>query len=115
MKPELKQRWVEALRSGEYQQGFEKLKRSDTEDGVCQLCVVGVLADLLVKEGYGEWINDMFYCLDDKKLMTYKLIPELLAKVGLTATQARSLYSANDNKVSFDRLADYIEETISGD
>jgi len=40
--PELKQTWLEALRSGEYQQGKGKLERVDNE-----CCCLGVLCNVL--------------------------------------------------------------------
>lgn len=50
MNPEIKQRWLTALRSGEYKQGFSRLclKNSDNEDTYCCL---GVLCELAVQDG----------------------------------------------------------------
>lgn len=45
MNPEIKQRWVAALRSGEYKQAHHKL--ADAHGGYCCL---GVLCDLYAKE-----------------------------------------------------------------
>jgi len=50
MKPEIKARWVEALRSGKYEQGRGAL-RSDTN----QFCCLGVLCDLYAKETGEKW------------------------------------------------------------
>lgn len=49
MNPAVKAAWVEALRSGEYQQTNGKLR---DDKGFCCL---GVLCDLAVKEGIGTW------------------------------------------------------------
>lgn len=46
MNPEIKKRWVAALRSGEYEQGKGRLV---TEDG--KFCCLGVLCDLAVGDG----------------------------------------------------------------
>jgi hypothetical protein len=46
MNPEIKQRWVEALRSGEYKQTREELY-----DGNGGYCCLGVLCDLAIKDG----------------------------------------------------------------
>lgn len=56
MKPEIKKKWVDALRSGEYEQGKWKLTRiDDYTDSIGQgkerFCVLGVLCDLAVKDG----------------------------------------------------------------
>jgi hypothetical protein len=43
--PEIKERWLEALRSGEYKQG-RKLLSSVAEDGTVSYCCLGVLCEL---------------------------------------------------------------------
>lgn len=51
MKPEIKAKWVEALRSGEYKQGKHKLAGDD----LTEFCCLGVLCDI-VKEDMGlDW------------------------------------------------------------
>lgn len=45
MNPEVKTLWIEALKSGEYRQGREYLRKGDT------YCCLGVLCDLAVKAG----------------------------------------------------------------
>lgn len=50
LKPEIKQRWVEALRSGEYKKGKYQLKNSYGE-----FCCLGVLCDLHSKETGENW------------------------------------------------------------
>lgn len=45
MNEDVKRQWMAALRSGEYEQGYERLK----EDG--RFCCLGVLCDLAVKAG----------------------------------------------------------------
>lgn len=51
MNPEIKAQWDAALRSGEYQQTQGWLR---TDEGYCCL---GVLTDLAVKAGIGEWVE----------------------------------------------------------
>jgi hypothetical protein len=52
MNPEVKQKWIEALKSGEYKKGDGTLKTSDNE-----YCCLGVLCDVFHKEtGRGEWL-----------------------------------------------------------
>lgn len=50
MNPQVKEKWLNALRSGEYEQATGKLK---TPQGFCCL---GVLTDLYVKEKNQDWI-----------------------------------------------------------
>jgi hypothetical protein len=54
MNQEIKKLWIDALTSGDYQQGRLRLR---TVDG--RYCCLGVLCDLYRKEtGHGEWINE---------------------------------------------------------
>lgn len=43
-------RWVDALRSGEYEQGRNRLAQQ-TQDGRVEYCCLGVLCELAVKDG----------------------------------------------------------------
>jgi hypothetical protein len=47
--PDIKARWLAALRSGQYQQGQKYLKVND------RFCCLGVLCDLAVEDGVAEW------------------------------------------------------------
>lgn len=49
MNTEVKQKWIDALRSGKYDQGSEKLR------SVQGYCCLGVLCDLYSKEQGSEW------------------------------------------------------------
>lgn len=49
LKPEIKQKWLDALRSGEYEQGEGYLRYND------KYCCLGVLTDLYLKETNKEW------------------------------------------------------------
>ncbi len=49
MNPEVKQKWIGALRSGKYEQGTEKLR------SVSGYCCLGVLCDLYAQEHNIEW------------------------------------------------------------
>jgi hypothetical protein len=53
MNSEIKAQWVAALRSGDYQQGQKSLRTLKDE-----FCCLGVLSDLYVKGGEGEWVYD---------------------------------------------------------
>lgn len=50
MKPEIKEKWIEALTSGEYEQGRKALRTPDNK-----YCCLGVLCDLAVKAGIAKW------------------------------------------------------------
>ena len=49
MNPQIKQKWVDALRSGEYQQTKGRLRKED------KFCCLGVLCDLYGKENNVKW------------------------------------------------------------
>lgn len=49
MNSKIKEAWINALRSGEYNQGREKLRGADG------FCCLGVLCDLYAKEHNTEW------------------------------------------------------------
>ena len=49
MNPEVKQKWIDALRSGDYEQGSEKLR------SVTGYCCLGVLCDLYAREHDTQW------------------------------------------------------------
>lgn len=104
---DLKTKWIEALRSGEYKQGKHSLQKED------KFCCLGVLCKVmdLPTEDYDvdsdepypkEWIGRS------------KKIPEFLQ--GETdITEALSLMNdgdKNQSALSFNEIADYIEEEL---
>lgn len=57
MKPEVKEAWINALRSGEYKQGRGTLHQRGTEDregAPDKFCCLGVLCDLAYRDGVVE-------------------------------------------------------------
>lgn len=56
LKPEVKEKFLKALRSGEYIQGKNYL-RMKGEDGVTRHCCLGVLGELYQKETENEFAN----------------------------------------------------------
>lgn len=50
MNPQVKEKWIDALRSGKYEQGTEKLR------GYEGYCCLGVLCDLYAQEQNKEWV-----------------------------------------------------------
>lgn len=52
MNPEIKSKWLAALRSGEYKQGKGQLRKEDN------FCCLGVLCDLHAKETEQKWEVD---------------------------------------------------------
>ena len=59
MNPEIKKRWIDALKSGDYKQGTESLCCNDS------FCCLGVLCDLYIQDTKnGEWFS---YSVDEYK------------------------------------------------
>jgi len=118
--------WIDALRSGEYKQITGKLK---SKEGFCCL---GVLTDLYVKEGYGEWTEHLsvisgasHYQMSEFSGM---LCSEVQNWVGLrhfgggmheirpdNPSEPNNLYMMNDiDGKSFEEIADVIESEPPG-
>lgn len=57
LKPDVKNQWLAALRSGEYEQGKGVLRRVGTS-GNKEYCCLGVLCELAVRSGVGQWEDD---------------------------------------------------------
>ncbi len=108
MNQEIKARWIEALRSGEYQQGYENLYHCG------KFCCLGVLTDLYIKEHNLQWNQE------SADLWNFEteggVLPRSVQKwadldvpnptiLGNRATDHNGNYNA-----SFDDIANYIEE-----
>ena len=108
MNPIVKQKWVDALRSGEYKQGSTILRSLNNE-----FCCLGVLCDIYQKE-HGDLSIDSreyYYRYNGHN----SLLPQ---KVGLWANidevgrykLNNTLVADNDNGKTFEEIADIIEE-----
>jgi hypothetical protein len=95
----LKERWVAALRSGKYRQGWTRLRNGGS------FCCLGVLCDLIApNEWETEIISNRSYwrgCLGSVPLSTWNEI--------FPGENQRFLMDMNDAGVSFAGIADYIE------
>lgn len=114
MNPEYKKIWVEALRSGRYQQGQGYLK---TYNG--KFCCLGVLCNIM---GY-QWRynNTGVYPVDDKGAWVCVMrgdYPQgflgdmILDKVRLSDQEQINLADLNDSGSTFSEIADYIEKNL---
>lgn len=68
MKADIKQRWIEALRSGKYKQGRSALRYPGPEGD--EFCCLGVLCELAVEDGITARGEDSGYA-DDMSLFGY--------------------------------------------
>ena len=107
MQKELKERWIAALRSGEYKQGRNYLNK----DG--GLCCLGVLCEVMELPKYEEdYEGGTITIYSDAA----RALPpsEVMDKQGLYQYWA-TLASMNDNidnQAPFTEIADWIEENI---
>lgn len=121
MDAEIKAEWVEALRSGEYQQGRNALRRV-WSSGEVSYCCLGVLCELFSRKGEGKWNEEEFLFGEPDGRCgngSTGILPRNLAKqVGLKdrnpilINQGKSLAELNDSHVSFAEIADLIEAEL---
>lgn len=112
-------KWLNALESGEYQQGRGKLRTKDNK-----FCCLGVLCDLAVKEGIlPEPILEMsHYCYkQDDNLNTHETVFNVLPRkltdllhidmAGTYGEENETLWEENDTHVkSFKEIAQIIRD-----
>lgn len=95
MDPELKAKWLEALRSGKYEQGRGSL----CYDG--KHCCLGVLQDVVGKDQLPRHHLGWEYLDYDQA-----------APIGLTEIVQQNLGRLNDEMKGFGMVADYIEANL---
>lgn len=98
----LKTKWIEALRSGNYQQGRGTLK---DEEG--RFCCLGVLCDVMG----GKW-NDTGDAEVNGELQSFYLGHAAERAAGFRLHQQEKLWTMNDDRVPFSAIADYIEQNL---
>lgn len=104
MKPELKENWIKALRSGKYIQTSNYLR---VNDGYCCL---GVLCDVLDPKRWGEKDD---YGVTHYSSCRSELNFDLLTDVKLPGKIQTKLIDMNDIfRKNFNEIADWIEENL---
>lgn len=102
-------RWVEALRSGRYTQGIERLREDHPATQSTSFCVWGVACDVMDPNGWR---------VDDKHVWRNEVsarVPNAMGigagdDLGCVAFRHVTLLALNDNGLaSFDELADLIQ------
>lgn len=120
MKPKIKKLWVEALRSGEYEQGDSYLRSSDDK-----YCCLGVLCDLHQKATKkGNWGKEMgvFRYAETGLGSKTTPIPCVIKWAGIKVQNPMmevkdkrlplGLMGLNDSGSTFLKIADLIEEQL---
>lgn len=110
LQPEIKQKWIAALRSGEYNQGQQYLKRVDANK-CTKYCCLGVLGEILEIPFNAGKSADRFK--GDNSFTSSEPYPLLKKKANLKFEHQTILYKMNDeHNNSFLEIADYIEKTV---
>ena len=107
MKSEIKTKWIEALRSGDYQQGTGELIGSGC------YCIYGVLSSLYAAE----------HELDVYRVIDQNTADHLIAPKEVTDWAGLPEVMINDNlvrkndleRLSFGEIADFIEDNTKGE
>jgi hypothetical protein len=107
MNPEIKEKWLKALRSGEYAQGKCQLRRWNS------FCCLGVLCDVIDASKWGKHKphNEGFVYEDGHSAS----LPEsIMEKAKITDYEQDYLMDMNDGtpQRSFIEIADWIEESL---
>lgn len=115
MNKEVKEKWVTALTSGEYEQGVGQLKTPDNK-----YCCLGVLTELYRKEtGKGKWDGNKFYDTSEGgdnntsiSFLTDGVITWAELSSGSPSVGDFYLHSLNDGGTSFAEIARQIDEGL---
>ena len=111
---ELRQLWVNALRSGEFKQGKAVLRSTDNE-----YCCLGVLCEVAARQGLmpaGIQLGECYSYSGETKW----LAPHVAELVGLNNVcggidmSSRALTTMNDQGMSFDAIANFIASEPEG-
>jgi hypothetical protein len=114
MNPQIRAQWCAALRSGDYKQAKQEL-RKEIEPGVTGYCCLGVLTDLYVKAANPEeyepepgWPDNVW---DNDGI----LAPPVCAWAGLAGANPQITYSStaadlnDEEEATFAEIADLID------
>lgn len=104
MDADFKQRWIAALRSGEYEQGTRTLRSKRN-----RFCCLGVACDLIEPKDWKIKPGQQFYYWHGMR----GALPVLAANaIGLDQNSERTLVELNDMGSPFTKIADWIEENL---
>lgn len=102
MDAELKAKWVAALRGGEYEQGFGRLRRISANN----FCCLGVLCDLMRPQDWNPDKSGDIYRMDG---MGGALPISVMEASKLSPSHVWELAKMNDEGLTFGVIAGFIE------
>lgn len=101
MSPELKAKWIVALRSGEYKQGRKRLRHMG------RFCCLGVLCEVMEIPRAGNGYANNYYVAETS------LRPSWRKRAGFAQSVEETLADMNDTEgKTFAEIADYIEKKL---
>jgi hypothetical protein len=104
MKTEIKTKWVDALRSGNYSQGKEVLRSKDNN-----FCCLGVLCDIVDSSRWVARVSNDCYAYDG----CHAILPRNIVRAtGFPDHHTSILTDMNDSGVPFSEIANYIEQEL---
>jgi hypothetical protein len=109
MNSQVKQLWVEALRSGLYKQGIGVLRNTENE-----YCCLGVLCDIYDDQGWGQPNDYMYPYFGSEGFLPLKVQEwaGITNEGQLISAEDHTLVHFNDTGSSFTEIADFIEENF---
>lgn len=118
MRPEVKTKWIEALRSGKYLQAIGRLRRARGRDGALAFCCLGVLCEVTDPTGWTCWggTTGWIYQAVPPSAVTFSatsLPEEFRCFLGILPQDESLLVRMNDEELaSFQEIADWIEVNL---
>jgi hypothetical protein len=111
MDKEIKQLWINKLRSGEYEQGGGQLVIGEGEKE--KYCCIGVLCEVLVDKGVLEKEYELNRPVDGGQTLVFSLTSPRREELGISDEQEGALIQMNDSDgKDFHEIADYIETNL---
>lgn len=119
MNKELRDKWVAALRSGEYPQTRGALRRvAPYENRLAGYCCLGVLCDVIHPGGWGSEADPYSNALGFRHTLadgmtSYGFLPHSLrVELGISIDTESTLTHLNDDGKTFAEIADFIENNV---
>lgn len=106
MDQDIKQKWVEALRSGKYEQGENLLRYKNT------YCCLGVLCDLYSQDWSNAELQDVYSFGGEIEVLPDNVKNWARLDYPNPPTSRGNLAYLNDRGVTFEKLADLIEKEL---
>jgi hypothetical protein len=106
MNPEIKNKWVAALKSGKYQQCQGRLRNDNA------FCCLGVLCDILDKDKWELRYETQYRYEDAEFVLPLTVCQQAGFYYDIEHFETVTLSDMNDSGKSFREIAQYIEENL---